>query len=754
MQRDSRIIAAILAADVVDYSRLMEADERATLAALKARRAIFDGQVAEFDGREFGSVGDSLMAEFKSAVNAVSAALAIQERVATENAPLPRARQMLLRIGVTLGDVIEEKGGVFGDAVNVAARLQALAKPGGVLVSGAVFDQVRGKLPASYVDAGLRQIKNIREPVRTFEVHPVAPPGIRGRIASTLASLTSRRVLRGTAVGVAIGIALSLGLFWREIPVPTTERRLGQLVAPEREERPLKSLAVLPFVNLTGDPANDYLGDGLADELHHRLSRVPGLGVSARRSAFAFKGKEIDVRQIADTLGVSFVVEGSIRRQGDRVRVIAALVDHATGRNRWSNSYEAAGDFFAIEDDIGTQVLTALELVFESPAARRLPAPSQSGGAAYNHYLRGLSYLRQPRSAKTLDAAEGLFRRALAEQPDFARAQAGLCVAGVERYALDRVPSHVAAAESSCSRAKALDSTAQEVHEAIGRLRLATGDAAQAEAAYRQALAIVPGSPDALIGFADALAAGGRSAEAETAHRRAIAVQPSYTASHVAYGHFLVAHGRAGEAVVHYERATRLAPDDPNTFNNLGGAHLYVGSFEKAAEAFSRSLAIEPRRASYSNLGTVNYYRGRYREAADMFRRAADLAPADHRLWGNLADALLFDARKEDALQAYQRALELAEGELVINPRHAVNRAQAAYYASRLGEKDRARQHVGVALAEGSNTDYVHYYVALAELGLGERSKAVAHARRARELGYPERLLKAAPELKEIQSNF
>jgi class 3 adenylate cyclase len=199
MQRDSRIIAAILAADVVEYSRLMGADEAGTLAALKARRAIFEEVVRDFGGREFGSVGDSLMAEFHSAVNAVSAALAIQERVGLGNAALPPARRMMLRIGVHLGDVIEEQAGVFGDAVNVAARLQALARPGGIMVSGPIREQVHHKVPARYLDAGTRQVKNIDEPVHAYEVLPPEPPGALGRITGALSHLAARRVRRSSS---------------------------------------------------------------------------------------------------------------------------------------------------------------------------------------------------------------------------------------------------------------------------------------------------------------------------------------------------------------------------------------------------------------------------------------------------------------------------------------------------------------------------------------------------------------------------
>jgi serine/threonine-protein kinase len=225
-------------------------------------------------------------------------------------------------------------------------------------------------------------------------------------------------------------------------------------------------------------------------------------------------------------------------------------------------------------------------------------------------------------------------------------------------------------------------------------------------------------------------------------------------AAHNAYGNFLFGLGRARDAVASYERTTELTPDNPDAFNNLGIAYMMTGDFEQASRALARSLAIEPRRAGYGNSGSVLYYLGRYKPAQDMFRKSIELVPTDHRAWGNLADALRFDAQPDEARRAYRKALDLVEGELAVNPNDAVNQAQAAYYAVQLGDAGRARRGIESALHDGDAITYVHYYVALAELGLGDEAKALAHVRRARELGYPEVLLKAAPELGDIRKTL
>ena len=294
-----RKIATILAADVVDYGRLMGVDEEGTIVALKVRRTLFGRQVREFEGHEFGSVGDSMMAEFPSAVNAMRCAFAIQRAVAIENRTVPAGERMALRIGLNLGDVIEDNGLLYGDGVNIAARLQALAPPGGVLISSAVHEQIRGRTAATYRSIGPLHAKNISRAILTYE-------------------------------------AMDTGFGRCDLP---QERKSDAAAVTSNPYGFRSSVAVLPFVNLTGEPDKDCFGDGMAEELIHVLAHVPGLHVPARTSCYSYKGRNIDVRQIASELDVEAVLEGSVRSAGARVRITAQMIDGLTGYHLWSRTF-------------------------------------------------------------------------------------------------------------------------------------------------------------------------------------------------------------------------------------------------------------------------------------------------------------------------------------------------------------------------------------------------------------------------------
>ena len=308
-----RKLAVILAADVVGYARLMAADEEGTLAMLNARRQVIDGLIARHHGRIFGTAGDSVIAEFASAVEAVRAAALIQEEIERQSADLPEPRRMLFRVGVNLGDVMVGGDDLFGDGVNVAARLEGMAEPGGICISGAVWEQIRGKVDLAFEDLGERALKNIDHPVRVF--------GLRRDGAAE--------------------------------PGPGT--------APPRRPSALPSIAVLPFANFGGDPEQDYFADGLTEDLITELSRFQELRVIARNSVMTYRGKPVRVEEVGRDLGVRYVLEGSVRKAGGRVRITAQLVEAATGPHLWAERFDRdLADIFEVQDEVTSRIVATL----------------------------------------------------------------------------------------------------------------------------------------------------------------------------------------------------------------------------------------------------------------------------------------------------------------------------------------------------------------------------------------------------------
>ena len=345
-----RRLAAIFAADVEGYSRLMGADEFATLDALTARREILDGLIAAHGGRIANTAGDSVLAEFGSAVDAVQCAVEAQDALAKANSPLPDTRRINFRMGVHVGDVMVRAGDLFGDGVNIAARLQTLARAGGLCISGVTYDQVRKILPLSFTDLGAQAVKNIEEPIRAYEVKA-----------------------QGEAVSSALGEASFLG-------------DGKPLALPDRP-----SIAVLPFQNMSGDPEQEYFADGMVEEIITALSRFKWLFVIARNSSFTFKGKAVDVKEVGRRLGVRYVLEGSVRKASGKVRITGQLIDAVTGAHIWADRFERdLTDVFALQDEVTVAVVSAIQpklLQTEiALAARRRP----ENLTAYDFYLRAL----------------------------------------------------------------------------------------------------------------------------------------------------------------------------------------------------------------------------------------------------------------------------------------------------------------------------------------------------------------------------
>ena len=452
MLEHDRRIAAILAADVVGYSRLMGVDEESTLAGLKIRRSIFDQLVAEYGGHEFGSVGDSLMAEFPSAVNAVRCAQAIQQAVGKENEPLPADRRMALRIGINLGDVINENGTLFGDGVNVAARLQSLTAPGGILIAGAVYEQVKKKLPTRFNYVGLRHFKNIPDPLATYEVleaderHPFLKGFVR---------YTRRRRVGAIAVLALVAAGVLLWI-WRGNITATQLQSLLQPAAPP-------SVAVLPFVNMSSEPDNEPFADGLSEEVLNVLAGIEGLKVAGRTSSFYFKGKSEKPDVIAATLGVNHLLEGSVRWAGPKVRITAQLIDANNGFHLWSQTFDREiTDVFAVQEEIARSVAGALRVTLLPADEAHLAKRGTQNPEAHQLYLVARGRMRE-RGLANLHVAKALFNSAIERDPLYANAYSGLADA---YYLL--ISNHGEGGEQQGSgaakRALELDPTSSEAH--------------------------------------------------------------------------------------------------------------------------------------------------------------------------------------------------------------------------------------------------------------------------------------------------
>ncbi len=581
-----------------------------------------------------------------------------------------------------------------------------------------------------------------------YEVTPggiVLDDALAGRIRLPRAR---RAVAPAIVAGVTLMATVTGYAWWRAIDAqPTQAAETGRL------EPSAQSIAVLPFIDMSPDGSAGYLGDGLSEELSSDLAKLPGLRVAARTSAFTFKGRDVDVRSIGSQLGVRFVLEGSVRRAGDRLRVTAQLIDASTGFHAWTESYDRPwDDLIGIQQEISGAIARRLRAVLTPELEQQLQDAPTDNPRAYDFYLAGLSLMRQSGALSRLEEAEEQFRRALEADPGFARALAGQCQVAILKHDRTGATEHVHQAEAACRAALDADPNLKETEMALGRLYLASGRHEQAEAVYRSLLRRAPRDADVRIGLGRALARSKRMEEAEQSFREAVVVEPGYWQSYNALGSFLFAAGRSAEAADAYARVTVLTPGNPTGFNNLGAARLAAGQLAAAAQAFEQSNRIEPSRSAYGNLGTVYYYLGRLNESEAMFGKALALAPEDYQLWFGRADARWYMPQRRDlAREDYRRAAALAELTLAVDATDAETWAILGYVYGRLDDTERSARYVARALETAPESPYVNYFAALAAADRGDRERATRLADRAIELGHSLVLVAADPALKGIK---
>lgn len=554
------------------------------------------------------------------------------------------------------------------------------------------------------------------------------------------------RARQAVAPALVIGVVLMAGVtgyaWWTSLETQTwAVRPIVDDGAP--------SIAVLPLNDFSSDGDGGYLGDGLSEELSSSLAMVPGLRVAARTSAFAFKGKEVDIRNIGEALGVHYVLEGSVRRQNERVRVTVQLIDARTGYHVWTQSYDRPWeDLLKIQQEISQQITQNLQIVLTPEQAEQVQMASTNDPRAYDYYLAGLSELRQAGAISHVDEAERLFQLALDADPGFARAYAGLCDVGILRYQKTASPDAMTGAETDCRKALESGAALRETELALARLYDLGGRYEQAEPILRRLITQAPRDAELHMELGTALLGLGEKARAEDSFREAIAVEPGYWLPYNRLGLFLFNDGRNEEAIDAFTRVTELAPANPNGLNNLGAALMMTGNLEQSAAAFRRSNELEPSRSAYANLGTINYFLGRFEEGVAMYSRAIALAPDDFTLWGSRADSLWYlKGRRDAAVEGYRRAIQLAERTLAINDSDAVTWALLGYYYGRVGEPERAARYVDRALEIDPGSQFVNYFAALAAADRGDKAESVRLARIAVKNGYPMPLILADPAL-------
>jgi adenylate cyclase len=595
-----RKLTAILCADVYGYSRLMGADEEATLRTLSAYRKIIERLIENHRGRFVNSAGDSVLADFASVVEAVNCAVEIQDTLKAENQNLPPERRMQFRIGVNSGDVMVEGEQIYGDGVNVAARLESLADPGGICISGTVHEQIRDKLVLGYEDLGDQEVKNIARPVRVYRVL-----GQAVATTSRKPQKIARKYLRGGVLSIAGGAIIIGTMFLVQhvsLKPPHTHASIPPPPTPALTLPDKPSIAVLPFTNMSGDREQEYFSDGITDDLITDLSRLPGLFVIARNSTFTYKGKAVNVQDISQELGVRYVLEGSVQKANNRVRITAQLVDATADYQIWADRYDRPlQDIFALQDEIVQQIITNLKVkVLQAELARvnRIPTNNLT---AYDSLLRGEEFLRRTvyeTNQETNRQARRLFDRAIAVDAQYAMAYAALGVTYFNdwfyQWNIDRAQSLDRALELEL-RAAAMDDSLPTTHSILSTVYLWRNQHDQAVIEAERTIDLDANSADGYDALGNVLAFAERPHEAIPLYDKAMRLDPRNRALYLVHMGFAYrAADRCEEAVVRLKEAMTLTPGNYLLHIFLAGCYVELGRPKEAQEEATEVMRLNP----------------------------------------------------------------------------------------------------------------------------------------------------------------
>ena len=636
-----RKLAAIVAADVVGYSRLMELDETGTHARLKAlREQVVEPQITAYHGRIVKLMGDGILAEFSSVVDALACAVDVQRFVVTRNADVAKDHQINFRIGINLGDIIVEGDDIYGDGVNIAARLEAMAEPGGVYISGTAYDQVRNKLGVGLEALGEHTVKNIADPVRVYRVSlkPVEKQSASGN--SRLSWLRISQRTRYGMIAITVMALLAGALWWWQLWIVREEPASVERMAFALPDKP--SIAVLPFNNMSSDTEQAYFTDGLTEDLITDLSKLPELFVIARNTSFSYKGKAVKVHQVAEELGVRYVLEGSVRRSGDQLRITAQLIDATSGGHLWAERYDSTvSDVFALQDKINQQIISALQLKLSSKTKASLQYKSTINVEAYEAFLNGLRLLNMNNlwvEVTDTTQAKPEFERAIELDPNYALPYAGLGWVYWNRFGAAKDPalkqSALELAEKSLALAEnplALRLQAKQhiSPDFVARNSWFSGQHDQAVALIRQALALAPNDADTMADLAYTLVFAGEAQEASQLMHQAIRLNPNFPAWYhrpAGIAHYF--NGQYAQAVREFKAWYESEPVKSISLPWLAAAYAQAGELDEARQVTEEAFLYLGSTYYPKTIQAVRYYYPFKREA-DIDQLTDGLRKAD-----------------------------------------------------------------------------------------------------------------------------
>ncbi|MFN0318346.1 MAG: tetratricopeptide repeat protein [Burkholderiales bacterium] len=622
--QSTRKLAAILAADVFGYSRLMGDDEAATVRALTEYRAVFAEQIARHHGRVVDTAGDSVLAVFESPVEATEAGIEIQKELARRNRQLAEHRRMQFRIGLNLGDVIvRDDGTVYGDGVNIAARLESLAEPGGICFSGTVYDQIEGKLPLAFKFIGEQAVKNIARPVRAYRLEHDSGTKPPSQSAGLSSSNTARKVAGVAAIVVAIAAA-SAWWYSQRPPAPPAKISPASGAVLPLPDKP--SIAVLPFVNMSGDKEQEYFSDGMTEDVITSLSKLSGLFVIARNSVFTYKGQVVKPEQVSKELGVRYVLEGSVRKAENRVRITAQLIDGTTGYHLWAENYDGElKDIFALQDGITKKIVAALApklTAGEHPGAKRQETHSIE---AYDLYLRGMALFYQYRKDSNAMARQR-FEQAIVIDPNYAKAYARVSWTHFVDWEWQWIegPGGLDRALDAAKKAVALDDSLSEARVVLGWISLWKKQHDAGIAELERAVSLDHNSDWANTYLAETLNFAGRPDEAIAFAKKSMRLDPNYPTwlpFTLAHSYYLLR--RYDEAVAGLQDSLRRNPNFLPTRRMLAVVYAELGRDKEARAEIAEILRISPG-------ASLALWRERmaYKNPADLERFIAGLQKA------------------------------------------------------------------------------------------------------------------------------